>query len=167
MSVKTGEDQNSWQYRIKFLRTRLVQLRNIEKESSEDDYLLFAKSWYGLLRETWERTVEERLFKGVIERFSLGIQTQKLKKVTITDDFLKDIETGMTESSNWFHDAGAGLNPTPPDSVKAEADLTFLDEFAKKCVSAWWKRKHDCPTKTIPNKGLSGKLKVNTSNENY
>jgi len=122
--------------RVKFLRNRLVQLRKVEKESSEDEYLFFAKSWYGLLRETWERTVEERLFKGVVERFSLGIQTQKLKKVVVTEEFLKDIETGMTESSNWLHDAAAGLNPTPPDSNKAEADLNFLDKFAKKCVSA-------------------------------
>ena len=122
--------------RVKFLRNRLVQLRKVEKESSEDEYLFFAKSWYGLLRETWERTVEERLFKGVLERFSLGIQTQKLKKVVVTEEFLKYIETGMTESSNWLHDAAAGLNPTPPDSNKAEADLNFLDEFAKKCVSA-------------------------------
>lgn len=122
--------------RVKFLKNRLVQLKKIEKESTEDDYLFFAKSWYGLLRETWERTVEERLFKGVVERFSLGIQTQKLKKVTVTEEFLKDIETGMTESSKWLHDAAAGLNPTPPDSNKAEADLNFLDEFAKKCVSA-------------------------------
>ncbi len=122
--------------RIKFLRNRLVQLKKAENESSEDEYLLFAKSWYGLLRETWERTVEERLFKGVVERFSLGIQTHKLKKVTVTEEFLKDIETGMTESSNWLHDAAAGLNPTTPDSNKAEADLKFLDDFAKKCVSA-------------------------------
>lgn len=122
--------------RVKFLRNRLVKLKKIEKEGAEDEYLLFAKSWYGLLRETWERAVEERLFKGVVERFSLGIQTQKLKKLVVTEDLIKEIETGMTESSNWLHDAGAGLNPTPPDPVKAEADLNFLDEFAKKCVAA-------------------------------
>jgi len=32
------------------------------------------------LREAWERAVEERLFKGVVERFSIGVQTLKLKK---------------------------------------------------------------------------------------
>ena len=122
--------------RVKFLRDRLVKLKKVEKEASEDEYLLFAKSWYGLLRETWERAVEERLFKGVVERFSLGIQTQKLKKLIITDDLINEIETGMTESSNWLHDAAAGLNPTPPDSNKAETDLKFLDEFAKKCSAA-------------------------------
>lgn len=122
--------------RVKFLRDRLVKLKKIEKKGDGDEYLLFAKSWYGLLRETWERAVEERLFKGVVERFLLGIQTQKLKKLVVTDDLIKEIETGMTESSNWLHDAGAGLNPTPPDTVKAEADLNFIDEFAKKCVAA-------------------------------
>ena len=83
-----------------------------------------------------ERAVEERLFKGVVERFMLGIQTQKLKKVKITDELLASIEKGMTDSSNWTHDAAPGLNPTPPDTTKAEADLSLLNEFIKKCESA-------------------------------
>ena len=83
--------------RIGTLRDRLVRLKKIEQSGNEDEYLFAAKSWYGLLREGWERAVEERLFKGVVERFSLGVQTQKLKKVVITDEFLEDIEIGMTE----------------------------------------------------------------------
>lgn len=122
--------------RIKFLRDHLVKLKKTEKDGSEDEYLFFAKSWYGLLREAWERAVEERLFKGIVERFSIGIQTQKLKKLIVTEELIKDVEFGMTESSNWLHDAAAGLNPTPPDTIKAEADLNFLDEFAKKCVAS-------------------------------
>lgn len=120
--------------RIGTLRDRLVRLKKIEQSGNEDEYLFAAKSWYGLLREGWERAVEERLFKGVVERFSLGVQTQKLKKVLITDELLEDIEIGMTESSSWIHDAAAGLNPTPPDTIKAESDLKFLENFAAKCV---------------------------------
>lgn len=122
--------------RIGTLRDRLVRLKKIEQSGNEDEYLFAAKSWYGLLREGWERAVEERLFKGVVERFSLGVQTQKLKKVLITDELLEDIEIGMTESSSWIHDAAAGLNPTPPDTIKAESDLKFLENFAAKCVPA-------------------------------
>lgn len=122
--------------RIGTLRDRLVTLKKIEKSGNEDEYLFAVKSWYGLLREGWERAVEERLFKGVVERFSLGIQTQKLKKVVITDELLNDIEIAMTESSGWIHDAAAGLNPTPPDSTKADSDLNDLIEFSNKCVSA-------------------------------
>jgi hypothetical protein len=113
-----------------------VRLKKIEQSGNEDEYLFEAKSWYGLLREGWERAVEERLFKGVVERFSLGVQTQKLKKVVITDELLEDIEIGMTGSSSWIHDAAAGLNPTPPDITKAESDLKFLENFAAKCIPA-------------------------------
>lgn len=122
--------------RIKFLRNRLVRLKKIEKEENEDIYLLELKSWYGLLREAWERTIEERLFKGVVERFSLGIQTQKLKKIVITGDLIAEINKGMTESSSWLHDSAAGLNPTVPKATKAESDLNELDLFAKKCLPA-------------------------------
>jgi hypothetical protein len=122
--------------RIGTLRDRLVRLKKIEQSGNEDEYLFAAKSWYGLLREGWERAVEERLFKGVVERFSLGVQTQKLKKVAITDELLDDIENGMTESSSWIHDAAAGLNPTPPDTTKAESDLNNFNDFSNKCVPA-------------------------------
>lgn len=119
--------------RIKYLRNALVKLKKIEKEDPEDNYILAAKSWYGLLREAWERTVEERLFKGAIERFSFSVQTNRLKKVSITDQMLNEIEKGMTECSKWVHDSAAGLNPKIPDTAKAEADLAELDEFVKKC----------------------------------
>jgi energy-coupling factor transporter ATP-binding protein EcfA2 len=122
--------------RIKFLRNRLVKLKKIEKEGDEDAYLLELKSWYGLLREAWERIIEERLFKGVVERFALGIQTQKLKKLVINDELIAEINKGMTESSSWLHDSAAGLNPTVPETTKVESDLNELDLFAKKCVSA-------------------------------
>jgi energy-coupling factor transporter ATP-binding protein EcfA2 len=122
--------------RIGTLRDRLVRLKKIEQSGDEDEYLFAAKSWYELLREAWERAVEERLFKGVVERFLLGVQTQKLKTVTINNDLIADIEKGMTDSSSWIHDAAAGLNPTPPDTIKAESDLEFLNDFAVKCVPA-------------------------------
>lgn len=122
--------------RIGTLKDRLVKLKKVEKEASEDEYFFAAKGWYILLREAWERAVEERLFKGVVERFSIGIQTLRLKQVVVTTDLLADIEHGMTESSNWLHDAAAGLNPKPPDTNKAESDLKDLEEFAKKCVAA-------------------------------
>ncbi len=122
--------------RIGTLRDRLVRLKKIEQLGNDDEYLFAAKSWYGLLREGWERAVEERLFKGVVERFLLGVQTQKLKKLKITDYLLDEIEKGMTESSSWIHDAAAGLNPTPPDTTRAEADLDKLNDFSNKCLPA-------------------------------
>lgn len=122
--------------RIGTLKDKLVRVKKTEKEASEDDYAAAAKSWYLMLREAWERAIEERLFKGVVERFGFGIQTQKLRKVEITPELLDAIEEGMTESSKWVHDSAAGLNPVTPDTDKLEKDLKFFEAFAEKCMAA-------------------------------
>ena len=122
--------------RIGTLKDKLVRVKKTEKERPEDEYIDAAKSWYLLLREAWERAIEERLFKGVVERFGFGIQSQRLKKVEITSELLDAVEEGMTESSKWVHDAAAGLNPATPDSNKLEKDLKFFEAFAEKCKAA-------------------------------
>jgi len=122
--------------RIRYLRNDLVKLKKIETEGDPDEYAKQIKSWFGLLREGWERSVEERLFKGVIERFGFGIQTQKLKRVEISKELLKQIEMGMTESSNWIHDSAAGLNPPIPTTDDASIALERFDKFCKECKPA-------------------------------
>ena len=123
--------------RIGYLKNDLVRLQKIESTGNDpDEYATQIKRWYGLLREGWERSVEERLFKGVIERFGLGIQTQKLKKIEITEELLTEIEAGMTESSNWIHDSAAGLNPPIPTTEEANEALSRFIEFTNKCKAA-------------------------------
>jgi len=36
---------------------------------------------YGLLREAWERELEEVLLGGVVERYRTGIQTQQIEDI--------------------------------------------------------------------------------------
>jgi len=119
--------------RISFLRNELVKLKKLEKEGDEDQYNMQVKGWYGLLREAWERSIEERLFKGAIERFSGEVHTRPLEQIEVTPELVKMIDEGMTQSSNWVHDQAMGLNPPIPDSAKAESDLNYLEEFAQKC----------------------------------
>ena len=54
----------------------------------------------------------------------------------MSDELINEIEIGMTESSEWVHDAAEGLNPTSPDTTKAENDLKFFENFSTKCVAA-------------------------------
>ncbi|MET3982109.1 ABC-type lipoprotein export system ATPase subunit [Mucilaginibacter sp. UYP25] len=115
--------------RIKALRNRLVEVEKAKKTGDADIYLFAVKGWYVLLRETWERLVEEKLLCGVVERFAPGVSTLKLKKLLVTPEMLKEVESGMTESSNWVHDSAAGLNPDIPDLVKAKNDLDQIDKF--------------------------------------
>lgn len=122
--------------RIKYLKNDLVTLNKLEKSGSEDEYNFAVKKWYGLLRESWERAVEERLFKGVVQRFSPEIQTLKLKFIDINKELIEDINTGMTQSSKWVHDQAADLNPTIPSCLEIQIDLKRIEDFAQKCSAA-------------------------------
>ncbi len=61
--------------RIRFLRNELQRLGALERRGDPDAYRREVKQWFELLREAWERTVEEKLFNRVVERFQPGIQT--------------------------------------------------------------------------------------------
>lgn len=64
---KVGYLKNEWQAVDKLFRGD--HQANFEKE---------AKYLYGLLREAWERAVEEVLLGGIIERFRPSVQTQHI-----------------------------------------------------------------------------------------
>jgi hypothetical protein len=55
----------------------------------------------------------------------------RLSKLIITPEMLAEVESGMTESSKWVHDSAANLNPTVPDSIKADKDLLQIETFYK------------------------------------
>ena len=63
-----------------------------------------AKILYGLLREAWERAVEEVLLDGIVERFRPSVQTQHLGTIAdITDEDCQRVDTAMTKCSKWLH----------------------------------------------------------------
>lgn len=117
--------------RVGYLRNKLATLKKAEL-GDPDEYREQVKSWYGLLRESWERAVEERLFKGVVQRFNKAVQTQKLAQIEVTDGLIKEVTDGMSDSSKWLHDMGKGMNPTVPSTTKLEAELQKLDAFITK-----------------------------------
>lgn len=121
------------QDRLKWLRNRLVGVKKKLKTEHEDDCLVAVKTWYGLLREGWERAIEERLLKGVVERYRPSVQTLRLKHLNITDEMLDAISIGMTESSKLAHDSAAGLNPPMPTDAEMDEQLKRFEDFLKLC----------------------------------
>lgn len=117
--------------RVAYLKNELQGITAVHKSGDADAYRKETKIWCEYLREAWERSIEESLFKGVVTRFSPTIQTHRLKDVVVTDEFKKAVNEGMTESSKWVHDQGAGLNaPTPePDTLKNWLDS--LEQYIK------------------------------------
>ncbi len=115
---KLGYLNNSWQAADK-----------LSRDGHQDAYEKEAKYLYGLLRETWERALEEVLLGGVVERYRPGVQTQQIAKIAdISDDDCKTVETAMTKCSRWLpgHDKAAAARAPVPNSVELKADIDAL-----------------------------------------
>ncbi|MBK7666660.1 MAG: AAA family ATPase [Sphingobacteriaceae bacterium] len=116
--------------RVKKLNEAIPVLKTLEAGTDPDSYSGEAKKWCGLLRETWERSIEELLFNEAIQRFSPSIQTKRIGKMKYTPELYKEIEKGMTDCSNWVHDQARAINTPTPKVNKLETYLSEFTEFA-------------------------------------
>lgn len=118
---KIGYLKNEWQAADKLFR-----------DGHQSAYEKQASFIYGLLREAWERAVEEVLLGGVVERFRPGIQTQQVVKIAdITKDDCKALEAAMTKCSKWLpgHDQAAAARAEIPESAVLRADIEALESW--------------------------------------
>lgn len=111
-----------------------VMLRDLRKTEliSELDYNNQAGSFYGYLRESWERLVEEKLLNKVVERFGRAIQTNRLRRLQdICDKDIEIIDTAMSKCSTLFkgHDTAPGLYETMPNTAEIENDIKTIKDF--------------------------------------
>lgn len=109
--------------RIGFLKNSLSDLK--KKEISGDPgYEFHAKHTYNLMRETWERLVEEWLLRKVVERFARGVKTQSLKEIMddVTSEDNDIINAAMTKCSTYMygHDNATGLTVDCPRYSEVE-----------------------------------------------
>ena len=120
--------------RIGVLRNELAGLKK-QHETGDQHYERNVRDWYGRLRESWERAVEEHLFNDAVRRFSQSVNTKQLEhalKNILPDDYAK-IEKGMTRASTAFrgHDGAAGLNRPIPTPEEAAQDLGEFEAWVK------------------------------------
>lgn len=118
--------------RIKFLNNEFRKIKKIEREGTESEYSDAVSSFYGLLREAWERLVEEKLLNKVVERFGRAVQTQRLKRlVDISDKDIEIIDTEMGKCSSLFkgHDAAPDLSESMPSIDEIQQDLNTIKGF--------------------------------------
>ena len=107
--------------KIGYLKNRLQGAEKLSRDGNQEAYEQEAKYLYGLLREAWERALEEVLLNSLVMRYRPSIETQRLAQLSdITDADCKTVETAMTKCSTWLpgHDraaaarAGAGSRRT-------------------------------------------------------
>ena len=117
--------------RIGLLKQALVKLTKLH-ENDPDLYEVQIRLFYGRLRDSWERAVEEVLLQGAVKRFAPQIKTQSLRKLhRISEEQLVALEAGMTKTSAWIvgHDHAAELGTTVPLPEEALDDLKQLEEW--------------------------------------
>jgi energy-coupling factor transporter ATP-binding protein EcfA2 len=118
---KIGYLNNEWQAADKLLRSG--HQAAYEKE---------AKYLYGLLREAWERALEEVLLGGIVERFRPSVQTQHIGTIAdITTDDCRTVDAAMTKCSKWLpgHDQAAAARAPVPEPAELKADIEALEKW--------------------------------------
>lgn len=136
------EDGSPWsarpaKSRVAALRDEVQRILGPLSRTDLKAYEKEAVRVYGLLRETWERGVEEVLLNKSVMRFGRGVSTLSLKAVLdyCEQDYF-DLEAGMAKCSRTFagHDSAAELNEPVPDHAELTADVAALDEWLKRIV---------------------------------
>jgi hypothetical protein len=118
---KIGYLKNEWQSADKLVRN-----------GHQSAYEKEAKYLYGLLREAWERALEEVLLGGIVERFRPSVQTQHIGTIAdITAEDCRTVDAAMTKCSKWLpgHDHAAAARAPVPEPAELKADIEALEDW--------------------------------------
>lgn len=91
-----------------------------------------AKYLYGLLREAWERALEEVLLDGIVERFRPSVQTKHVATIAdITSEDCRTLVAAMTKCSKWLpgHDQAAAARAAVPEPTELKDDIEALEKW--------------------------------------
>ena len=121
---------------VKKVRERIKRLEEIlgavpkPANCSDTEYMAHVKEYYGLVRETWERLVEERLLNGVVGRFEPGVKTQSLKGVIVEDADYQRVFSAMAKASRYSgHDGAVSFQTSAPSPAEMREDLELLRKY--------------------------------------
>jgi hypothetical protein len=115
--------------RIGFLRSALQDADKLYREGKVSAYEKEAAHLYGLLREAWERALEEVLLDGVVERYRPSVQTLQIASIAdVTPEDCQAIEAAMTKTSRWLtgHDEAPAARAPVPGSDELKDDIEAL-----------------------------------------
>ena len=118
--------------RIGHLKSELQEAEKLHKEGHDKLYEQKASYIYGLLREAWERGIEEVLFNGIVERYRSGVQTQQIKKISdISNDDCNTVDIAMTKCSKWLsgHDQSPAAKEDIPEPNELKTDIGSLENW--------------------------------------
>jgi energy-coupling factor transporter ATP-binding protein EcfA2 len=119
------------QERVQHLYLRCKEAEQEYNANQMDKYRDLSSNCYVLLRKCWEKTIEEIIFNGVVERFDEEVNTQSLASVLVTDDDFLKISHAMSKCSDPSHDEPPADNSLPPPPEEIRQDIKHLDDFVR------------------------------------
>ena len=117
------------QRRISALKAHQQEIAKLYRDGEEDEHRKQTVIAYFKLRMTWERAVEEVLLRNVVLRFRKGVETQRLKEVTVVDNDFLEVNSGMSKCSNYAHDKAFIGGASVPEPDELLADIMCLDNW--------------------------------------
>ncbi len=116
--------------KLGYLNAECQRLSALHRKGEHEIYERECKNLYFLLRETWERAVEEVLLGRVVERFRHSIETNRLAAISdISEADCLAVEAGMTNASKWCHDQAVAARTPLPGPAHLKKDIETLDQW--------------------------------------
>lgn len=112
--------------RIGRIRNDAAPLAKIHA-ASPSDYEVQVKNLYGRLRDTYERVVEEVIFRDIVRRGVDVVQTQLLRYVRLSDGLAIRFHEGMTRANTHSHDNPAADTVAVPAPHEFTAHIVELE----------------------------------------
>ena len=97
--------------------------------TSPADYEVAIKNLYGRLRDTFERVVEEVIFKDIVRRGVDAVETKKLRLITVPDELAIRFHEGMTRANTYSHDNPAAETVEVPTPDQCRAHIAELRDL--------------------------------------
>ncbi len=121
--------------RLSELDEQLVALRTDRDSLTADEYRDRTTKWYRLLRQTWERAIEETLVGGVLTRDDLQVHPKMVRTLILyTTDDNRELQHGYgraTELSE-VHDESPLINSPAPSLDELGDDLRSIREWHRR-----------------------------------
>lgn len=96
----------------------------------------FVTGVYTKMRETWEHSIEEILFAGVIGRFRPNVATLQLRGARVEKADYEAVYAGMTRCSKYSgHDQSPGVPVDLPKFTEIMADYEQLSSFIASAIA--------------------------------
>lgn len=116
--------------KIGYLKSEWQKVDKLFRDGHQATYEREAQCLYGLLREAWERALEEVLLGGVVERYRPGVQTQQLAKIAdISPEDCRVLDAAMTKCSRWVHDQAPAARAPVPEPAELNGDIELLEQW--------------------------------------